>query len=386
MGFRTREPLSLDELGALYEIADLTTAPQLSPTHPDYRLYLCRCSRWLESSAHACDEPERDAQVDPDTSWACEGHPLITLPHEVNGLLVTSPAQLRDLAQRGLHGFVPPETRPKDAERVHWLARLRVRLDDEGKATLDEEASAVLEDADAHARALAVMYVYSTSSPACTRRVLELLEGDRHLYRGVRDDVTPNMADETLEESMWRSVRKRAEADELVLETLRVESLTGDAVGSVYAALARHDSDWFLDNAADLSRAAGANVALLERSFAQLPPGSPLDELRKLVRTRAGTSANKQAVARRTTELAERARDVVPERGPFRPLRAPLPGMGSHVELRFVGVSDTERAVYLFIEGARYRELACGSTIEMVVYLESDVTPDRIRDALQERR
>ncbi len=386
IGFRTRDDVAPAELAALYGVADLASAPLLAPTHPDYRLYLCRCSRWLESSHHACDEPDPDVLTDPQLPWGCAGHPAVTYPHDLDGVPLASIVDVRDLAQRGFHGFVPPRARAKDVERGNWIARLRARLDEAGQSAVDDVASAAFQDADPHTRALAVMYLYNTESEPVARHVVELLAGDRSLYAGVPDDVTPNVADKTLEESMWRALRPLIASDDHVCDLARVEALSGRAGRSIYSVLAKVDSDWVIANCADIARAAGNKLELLDKSLSQLPPGSPLDAVRQRIREAASQPATKEAVARRTRGLAERIRDGVAATGAVVTLYEPLPGMGRGVELEFAGASDTERVIRLHDNGVLVRELKRGTTIEIVVFLESDVTPDRIRDALKEHR
>lgn len=383
MGFRTRDDLPSDQISALYDAPDLANAPGLAPTHADYRLYVCKCSRWLESSEHPLEEPDPDLLTDPQMPWRCAGHPTISLPHDLDGVALRTREDLKDLATRGFHGFDPPGTRPKDAVRGNWIARLRARLDGAGREIVDAVAMTSLEDPDAHVRALAVMYLYSTESEPVARRVVELLGGDRTLYAGVPDDVTPNAADTSLEESMWRALRPLIATDDRVCDLARVEALAGRAGRSIYSVLSKVDSDWVIVNAADLARAAGEKFDLLDRSLSQLPVGSPLAALRQRIREAAGQPANKEAVMRRTLSLADRIRDGVPDRGPMPALREPLPGMGKGAELEVVAAGD-ERILRL-IHGTQVRELKRGSTIEVVVFLESDVTPDRIRDALKER-
>ncbi len=287
VAFRTKEEQPGSTLAALYDTEDLASSPLLHATRPKFRLYLCRCSRWLESSEHACGEPDPDVFTDPQTAWHCAGHPPIAYPHDVDGVLLASDAELRDLGARGFDGFVPPATIEADAVRGNWLVRLRARLAPAARVVLDEAAIAALEHPDPAARGRAIRYFFITEAEAGARRAIELLAGDRTRF-AVADPVTEVATDATLEQSLWRVAAPLARVDERARAALRAEGVSGRAGRSVFSALAADDTAWLETHVEDLARAAGpGHVEVLIAAFAQLPPGRPLKTLQARARTAA---------------------------------------------------------------------------------------------------
>lgn len=282
LAFRTRADQPHATLSELYDTKDLASSPLLHATEPDFRLYLCRCNRWLESSAHACREPDLDPLTDPQMPWRCAGHPPLEIGTD----------ELREMATRGFSGVVPPGTPDFDAERGDWLVRLRARLAPVDRAVLDSVALTSLQAADAKTRGLAIRYFYITGEEAGARRMFALLSSDRASFAGVPDPVTDVATDKTLEESMWRVIAPLGPSDTSVRSALRAEALSGRAGRSVFSAIAQDDTAWLREHIDDLGRAAGAaNVEVLVKSLAQLPPKQPLQELRERARKAASRGA-----------------------------------------------------------------------------------------------
>lgn len=95
IAFLSRDDVTPSLLAGLYELAEMTASPLLGPTHPDYRLYLCRCRRWLEIRDHEIGNAGPDDPTSPDLPWRCDGHPEIEIPHDIHGVRVASVAELQ---------------------------------------------------------------------------------------------------------------------------------------------------------------------------------------------------------------------------------------------------------------------------------------------------
>jgi hypothetical protein len=159
-------------LAALHAIADLAGTAELKDIDPTHRLYLCRCTHWVETGAHACRPEDFDPQTDPDVPWACGGHPLMTLPHDLEGLAVPTQAALFEVVLDGLRGVHPPRTRPADRERGDWVIRLPARLGPADAAVVVRAARAALEAPVPRARAGALRVFRSRTSPTRSPRSL----------------------------------------------------------------------------------------------------------------------------------------------------------------------------------------------------------------------
>lgn len=283
LAFATPAELPAGQLAALYDTADLASSPLLQRGTPTWRLYLCRCARWLETSRHACVVADPD-DTDPDMAWRCDGHPALALPHDLDGVTVTSADDLRALVTRGLHDVAPPRTRAADLVRAEWIARLHARLAAPHASVVEAAALACLDDPAARTRALALRFFDTVPSDRARKRVLELVERDPRLFAGVADPVTTIEVDTTLEHTAWRILAPLVASPTRVRELARAAALAGTANVAVYDALARHDSAWLTGHAEAIARAAPQLVDDLLGSFAQFPEGVPIRATRDRVR------------------------------------------------------------------------------------------------------
>jgi hypothetical protein len=91
-------------LKALAETADWSTLPYVTP-FPPARLYACQCTGWLEVALHACQDPDPDPTAgDPVLPWRCDGHPVATLPMEIDGVPFAEDTDYDALVTRVLGG------------------------------------------------------------------------------------------------------------------------------------------------------------------------------------------------------------------------------------------------------------------------------------------
>jgi hypothetical protein len=289
LAFRTRDDVAAPQLAALYATPDLTSSALLHQTRPEWRLYLCKCARWLETWRHACAEPDPD-DWDPDMPWRCEGHPLISLPHDLDGVVVASKDELRELAVRGFHDVAPPRVRPADKVRGEWLARLYVRLSPGEAEVVAAVALASVEDPGPRTRALALRFLYHLPIDRGRARLLALIDGERSLFAGVADEVTTISVDKTLEHTIWRILAPLVGSEGRARDLARAEALAGTASVAIYDALARHDSGWVTSHGVELARAASDRIEELFDSFSQFPQGVPIRALRQRIQHELSTA------------------------------------------------------------------------------------------------
>lgn len=280
---RREADLEPARLAVLYAVADLAGSAELKDIDPSHRLYLCRCTRWVETGAHACRAVDFDPQTDPDVPWACGGHPVMTLPHDLDGVAVPTQAALFEVVLEGLRGVHPPRTRPADRERGDWVVRLPARLGPADAAVVVRAARASLEAPVARARAGALRFFRSRPDPVAQARVLELVIARSPLLVGVPDEVTPfPQADPTLEDAAWRVIAPLVAVAGPARTQARAAALAGHGRRAVFAALAAHDAAWLVASIEAVVRAAPARAKDLNDSLGVLPPELP----RKAVRDR----------------------------------------------------------------------------------------------------
>lgn len=272
---------------AVYEAPDITKAPGMVSTLPAFRFYICRDHALIAKEWSRLDEKDPDVRVDLGVPWRCSGHPVVELPHTFDGVVVNGDADLVDLVNRAAkQRFVPPGAPAEVRRGAVWLARLYHWLEgSRWQDVLAGAAAALLDDADAKVRGYALQFFVSAPALQGMRRVLEILEGDRAGYAGVKDEVTRNDDDPTLEHSLWRVVHELIGQNERALQLARKEVVTpGKGGRAVYAPLARHDSEWLLENAGKIARVNPQNTdALLKAAEYNLPPSADYDVLKERI-------------------------------------------------------------------------------------------------------
>jgi hypothetical protein len=134
----------MSEMPILYATADLTMSPWLERSKT-VRFYLCKCTKYSEDRWHLLIEPDREWSITVTDKWHCDGHPLIELPHTIDGVVVTAD-QLGKVVDDALHGWLPPSAREDDKPGALWLARLHGRL--AGAPYAEVVARALAERAD----------------------------------------------------------------------------------------------------------------------------------------------------------------------------------------------------------------------------------------------
>ena len=227
------------------------------------RVYACRCRQWAQYCAEsALDDPEPDPQT-PNVPWRCEGHPIAELPMELDGVQVTA-ENVGELITRSLHGWTPPAAHPESKVGAYWAARMYVRFEKTSFADVVVRAAvAGLDDPDPGAIARAQYFFHLVPLPVGAQRALELLQGDRTPFAGVRCDLEGVRNDDTLEEGLWRVAAPFVPEPGAARDLAHAEALTpGKGSSAVYGALARGDAQWVADHVQDIAR---ANPDLVER-------------------------------------------------------------------------------------------------------------------------
>lgn len=219
------------DLDALFEREELLGGPEIMRTHEARRLYLCRCSRWLEAFSRPVRIADPDPLTDPTMPWACGGHPLMRLPNELDGVFVRDAAEVAELARRAVSdGFAGPEARPRAA--AAWTARLYARLrGTEAADVVAEIAADGLDAADAAARARALRFF----------AIFPLAVGVARVVDAIARGGAP---DETEAAARWAVAAPFVGRNERVRELARRDVLAGRRAPELVAALEREDGAW----------------------------------------------------------------------------------------------------------------------------------------------
>ena len=249
-----------------YEERDPTSSPRWRRYVPQYRTYFCRCNGFYEQIEHAMDDPVDDIRTDPEVDWRCAGHPIVELPHDIDGVRI-EPGAVAEVTRRALGGWIPDGAPSKVKSGALWLTRLSGRLaGTPQQPDLVREVFDAMTDEEPRRRAMALNFFVKVNSPDAIRKAVELLRGSREGYAGVRDEVTELSVDKDLVDTLWRLVTPAVEGAESVRRLVREEALRpGQGTMALYAALARFDGDWVAEHAGEIVRATPTHAEELGR-------------------------------------------------------------------------------------------------------------------------
>jgi hypothetical protein len=235
----------------LFEATDVEAAVKLVDSK--MRIYYCRCAMHTESGQHPLDDLDGGVQVA--TQWGCSGHPIATLPHAFDGVIVAE-TNLTALVAQALAGDIPPGAHAMDRKGAFWIARLCARL--EGTPHAHAVAIAVakhLVDPDVMTRTRAVHFFTTLARHLDVMRADKLLGDHAALFAGVRDALADSSDEPTLEHTIWRLVGDEVSRNTALRDIARVTA-KDPARGSfaVFNALVEGDLAWFSDHAEELAR------------------------------------------------------------------------------------------------------------------------------------
>lgn len=352
LSFRTKDDRT--DLAQIYATTDLAAHPALQPARADYRLYLCKCSRWLETSQSELGDPDPDPDRDPTMPWGCAGHPVLSIPGTVDGVEVGTRAELQKLVVAGFHGVFPPAVRRSDTQ-VGWMARLYRRLPAQHAAAVVDAAVVALHDPEIPVRGRALGFFRYTPDEAGLTHVAALFDDARPLIDGVLDPIGLQK-DDSLADSAWRALQPLIGKQGGARERARADALAkGRGTRALYYVLAAADSSWFAQHVGEIALATPGKKDDLVDSLTQFPRGVDMNAARDRVRVAlagaggAGAPSFDAAMTAFATRVA-RARKVgvVPK---FRHELPPVDGAaveleywGEYPDLRFLELSATTPA------------------------------------------
>jgi len=97
------------------------------PQGQDFRTYACACKAHHQyKGLRSADD---DDEADPWLPWKCSGHPIATLPYNLDGVEIAPATDLHALVRRTLGGWSPDSARPEERESpLGWVIKLYARL------------------------------------------------------------------------------------------------------------------------------------------------------------------------------------------------------------------------------------------------------------------
>ncbi len=268
VAFATKEDIEPSALATLYDMPDLLMSPLMHRTRDEWRLYICRCDRWLETDKTALDPPDRDDS--PGKPWYCEGHPLMALPYTYAGASIETVTDLRTVTQCGLSGEVQPVVRAADREKLYWLLRLHGQLEPDVALAMTNVAAVNLQENNAATLARSLWFLFYTATEQHRERVLDVLKTKQELLTApIEFGVTT--LDNTVSNTAWRVVAPLVAQEGAAREYARSEALANRPSRALFDALAQYDTDWFLTHLEEIVQSIPGNAGVLIDSLIRLP-------------------------------------------------------------------------------------------------------------------
>ena len=264
--------LGAEQLTELADTEDLSSSPLLEKAYFQ-RLYVCRCTSFVEDERRLVQDSDRDA-FDVVLPWACGGHPASTLPVDAEGLTLSADTDWDAVVRQVFDGEGPGGDHVSWNELpASWLGRLYFRLRGLPEAAaLSRAISAGLESDRPEDVGSALLFFRWWPHAAGSEKVIDLAEraGGTSVYScPLRDMSTPESPAITL----GSQARASETVDDRLLTHLRAAAISTEdgVVGSgrfepLLKALAMHDADWLARNAPDVAagEAHRANALLRE--------------------------------------------------------------------------------------------------------------------------
>ena len=218
------------------------------------RTYGCSCNKVSVSRPESVPRSGWEDLYGP--GWQCSGHPPGDLPITIEGITVSELTDLEPILRERL-----------DAPRNNVVTAFYERLAGTPlEGPLCEIASRFLSDRNPLARTKAMGFYWRHPRAPHARRILELAQGNRRLFKGV-PDTTPLARDGTIEARLILTLSKLwtegIVSDEEALELLRREALRPDTTYAVIPALRERDTQWLRDNATKIVMSAPNAIGTL---------------------------------------------------------------------------------------------------------------------------
>lgn len=268
IAFATKNDVALEQLAALYEMPDLLQSPLIHQTQSSWRLYLCRCDRWLEINETALEPPDPDDAAG--KPWRCAGHTLATLPYRDEGVKIANVEALREFTQHGLRNELAPPVCEVDRENIYWLLRLHSQLEPDMAMKMTEEAANNLAEKDAVVLARSLWFLFFTATSAIREQVFMLIENKSDsLLLSVPVGLT--RFDKTLADLAWTVVGCLFAEEGRARDYARAQAMVGHMSKAMLDPLAIYDSDWLLQHLEDIALSSPAKAGLLIDCLVHLP-------------------------------------------------------------------------------------------------------------------
>jgi hypothetical protein len=162
---------------------------------PTVRLYICACQGWVADRVRAPElsmdwEPFLGEEAPP---WSCDGHPPVTLPWAVDGVVWGDPEGAAALTRQALEGALASVPRFLQAEPSAWLVRCERLLGHTKLAGVIRRVCAnSLGDPDAKVRARAADLLRFRADTAEAGEAAKALRGHPSLWGGRSDPFAPS--------------------------------------------------------------------------------------------------------------------------------------------------------------------------------------------------
>jgi len=246
---------------ALSKSENWASLASVSPTSST-RLYACKCTVWNAVFQRYIQDRDLDPGDMEPPPWECQGHPLATLPLDVDGVVIDGETDFDALVRQVFSGWMPEDAPVVDFFE-NWVARLYERLCGLPEAAaLARAVGECVEDPEPERVGSALVFFGRFPKAAGFERVLAFAEDPNRSHRSwpaLVDEDDPYQARlaDVLERRLQEASRPLRGDNIHARDTLRALLLDPEAVvipRNVQSAVT-WDAAWVAEQARDIATA-----------------------------------------------------------------------------------------------------------------------------------
>lgn len=218
------------------------------------RAYACGCASYATARTEALWSDD-DGWHSPELPWECAGHPELTLPTEVDGVVLSASTDWPQLVADALAGRLPVAWSPPgilhERHPAAWIARIVAHLSDGLLADrISREVSSHVLSPERRVRRAAINFFRHCSGGPGSEKLGDALSGHLALFEGVQ--VPGARRDLAYELRECLAVQLATHPTDSLMELVKGELLSGRGTTGFLLWTGRHDPAWLAEHGATL--------------------------------------------------------------------------------------------------------------------------------------
>lgn len=238
----------LDVLPSAYGAKDPLTVDGVSYGVGSQRLYFCNCAYYVAGGVVSLAMVHELPQLALPRTWACGGHPVLSLPTQVGGIDLPVEPDWAQLIRTTFRLSIDP-ARPRAS--VHWLQGVYgVLTGTPHPARIDNVIQVFLSSSDSVIRGQALHFLWSPMSFPATDKLPELVLEDAETLRSQPDPLAhyADLYDIAVCALAFHIDRGRLPYAGAIQQAIRAHAATPGRLAGVGWLFQARDKAWFIEH------------------------------------------------------------------------------------------------------------------------------------------